>query len=198
MPQPPDPTRNNDESPPVSEAVSLGRWFTGVRREGLLAVLDPADWHCLSAVISFTSRDGTRRFTADQLAAAVGQPRSETLRRLEVLTRTQWQSHPLVILERDPSGQVSGAALAPIELLARVMPPVEDPGITSPALTPELHQELARVGLNHAQIDSLAKRFPEDEIRRQVDWLPARGARNPAALLIRAIEQDWDEPKECL
>jgi hypothetical protein len=59
-----------------------------------------------------------------------------------------------------------------------------------------LNGELAAIGLNPAQVASLRRRFSRAEIRRQLSWLPARGARNPAALLIRAIEQDWDEPKE--
>lgn len=196
MAQPPNKTQRQQRTEPITETVFLGRWFTGIRRAGFLALLDPSSWHTLSAVISFTSRDGSRRFTADQLAAALGQPRELALRHLDVLAGIFWKDQPLLTLERD-AGDVTGAALAHIECLAVSPPPGEDlelqPSHTLPA---ELMRELGTVGLNHAQIDSLAKRFPEDEIRRQLDWLPSRGARNPAALLIRAIEQAWDEPKE--
>ena len=62
--------------------------------------------------------------------------------------------------------------------------------------TDALKGRLTEVGLNSAQISRLANRFSEADVARQLDWLPARGARNPAALLIRAVEQQWDEPKE--
>lgn len=196
MAQPPNSTYHEELREANPEARFLSRWLTGVRRDGFLTLLGPAAWHTLSALLSFTSRDGSRRFSADQLAATIGQPRAEALRRLEVLSGTQWHGQPLVVLERDPSGEVSGARVALIERLTIDTPPIPDHDTPAAELAPELLQELARVGLNHAQIDSLAKRFPAEEIEQQLQWLPARGARNPAALLIRAIEQGWDEPKE--
>ena len=42
----------------------------------------------------------------------------------------------------------------------------------------------------------LLRAFPADRIRRQLNWLPARQARNPAAMLLRAVEQDWGPPRE--
>jgi hypothetical protein len=74
---------------PPSEAHWLGRWFTAARREGLLALLPPDLWQTLCALLSFTSRDGRRSFTIDQLAVALGQPREQALSRLEALTRTE-------------------------------------------------------------------------------------------------------------
>lgn len=177
----------------------LGRWFTGIRRDGFLAALPASEWHTLSAILSFTSRNGLRHFTVDQLALALGLPRQQATDRLEDLGATSWKGQPLVSIMRDPSGEVYGADVAQLSQLAAIHPEpaaqaegrsVE--GVLSADLIEAMHQ----VGLNHAQIDSLSKRFSEDEIRCQLEWLPARNARNPAALLIRAIEQDWDEPKE--
>ena len=41
-------------------------------------------------------------------------------------------------------------------------------------------------GRGNKKIEALLQRFPAERIRRQLDWLPHRQARNPAALLIRA------------
>jgi len=176
----------------------LARWFTGVRRDGFLACLGPEAWHTLSALLSFTRRDGGRRFTLDQFATVISQPRDEAARRLQALADTYWKGEPLAVLALDPAGQVREVALAPIERLAVIDPEPASSGahVVATSLLPGgLTNQLVAVGLNPSQIDMLGRRFPEAAIRRQLEWLPARGARNPAALLIRAIEQDWDEPK---
>jgi len=172
-----------------------------MRREGFLSLLESQAWHTLSAVLSFTSRDGSRRFSLEQLATAIGQPREEAGRRLAALAQIDWKGNPLAVPERDPAGEVCGATLAPVERLALPGIPAEPlPGLEVPEQRPNfppgLIDQLAILGLNPAQIDRLAQRFPEADVRRQLEWLPARGARNPAALLIRAIEQQWEEPKE--
>jgi hypothetical protein len=188
---------------PATEARWLGRWFTTVRRAGLLSLLPAEAWHTLSALLSFTCRDGGRRFTLDQLAIALGQSRATAEQRLDQLAETEWQGQPLARLERDPAGEVVGVQLAPIECLDRIAPPeasgptAADAGEPAPAAAPpDLATDLERVGLDAEQIQSLLQRFPAERIRRQLDWLPHRQARNPAALLIRAIEQDWSAPRE--
>jgi hypothetical protein len=197
----------------MPEASLLGRWFTGARREGFLSGLSPEAWHTLSAILSFTSRDGQRLFTPDQLALALGFPREEALRRLEDLAGIEWQGAPLVTPERDAAGEIAGATLAPLELLARLEP--EEPahaderevpgrgsqeseaaaGSTEEIASPALGTELEDLGLTPDQIDWLTLHFPESQIRRQLDWLPDRAARNPAAMLIRAVEGDWAPPR---
>ena len=95
--------------------------------------------------------------------------------------------------------------LAPLQPLAGARAPQVDPEVipAPPPLTaaaePEpdaLVADLQAVGLQPDQIDGLLQRFPRVRIRRQLEWLPARQARNPAALLIRAVEQDWLAPRE--
>jgi hypothetical protein len=185
------------KSPPIknlrSDSQALPRWFTGVRRRGLLARLTPEAWHTLSAVLSFTTGEGRATFTLDQLCVALGQPRplaAEHLQGLSVITET---GEPLVLPERDQAGEISGATIAPLAELT----------FTAPEFTPAplpsddpLSGALAAAGLNASQIQQLLRAFPNEQITRQLTWLPARGARNPAALLIRAIEGDWDPPKE--
>src|SRR5690242_11868598 len=96
-------------STPEPPAVWLGRWFTAARREGFLALLAPAEWQTLSALLSFTCRDGQRRFSVDQLAVAMGLPREQALTRLDRLTEQRWRDGPLALLERDSAGEIVGA-----------------------------------------------------------------------------------------
>jgi hypothetical protein len=188
---------------PAQEARWLGRWFTAARRAGLLSLLPAEAWHTVSALLSFTRRDGGRSFTLEQLAIALGQSRATAEQRLAQLTEIEWQGQPLARLEYDPAGEVVGVQLASIECLDRIAPPdasvatTPDPDGSSPdGAAPDLATDLERVGLDAEQIQSLRQRFPAERIRRQLDWLPHRQARNPAALLIRAIEQDWSAPRE--
>lgn len=189
--------------PAAAEARFLGRWFAAARREGLLAALAAEDWQTLTAVLSFTSRDGHRRFTLEQLALALGQSRETAEQRLAQLARSTWQDEPLLQPVAAHDGELVGASLAPLELLARIEPaPAE---AESPAPLPEtqpaeandspLVPELQAVGLEGGQIDWLLDHHPVERIRRQLDWLPARRARNPAALLIRAVQEDWEPPR---
>jgi hypothetical protein len=114
----------------------------------------------------------------------------------------------LALLDHDPAGEIVGATLAPVEMLsgAKAPLPAEAPLLTETPLplpelangssSLELHRTLAAAGLNPDQIAWLLKSFPRDRIQLQLDWLPRRQARNPAALLIRAIEGDWGPPRE--
>lgn len=187
-----------------ADAYLLGRWFSAARREGLLTLLPPESWHTLSALLSFTCRDGRRSFTVDQLASTLGVSGEAARQRLDELTEIDWQGQPLAVLEYAGSGEIAGATLAPVEALARLetgestAPPSPEPDLHP---IPELHtssalaSQLRTVGLDDEQIESLTQRFSEERIERQLDWLPQRGARNPAALLIRAVEQGWGAPK---
>src|SRR4051812_48698454 len=99
------PRSPSSSRPPFpAEAYSLGRWFTAARRQGLLSALAPDAWHTLSALLSFTCRDGARRFTLDQLALALGLSRDRARERLESLARLQWEGESLAVLEQAPGG----------------------------------------------------------------------------------------------
>jgi hypothetical protein len=192
-------------SDPAADAHRLGRWFAAARREGLLALLPPEVWHTLSAILSFTTREGRRAFTVDQLGLALGLSRDQAQVRLDQLEASQWRDEPLAVLERDREGEIIGATLAPIEVLAGAKAPVApEPLLPFPGFTPgpeavvpdDLASALAAVGLNPEQIAWLMRSFPQERLRRQLDWLPQRQARNPAALLLKAIEGDWGPPRE--
>lgn len=183
---------------PAASASWLGRWFTAVRRAGLLATVPAEAWHTLCAILSFTTRDGTRPFTLDQLALSLGLSREAARDRLTQLAAVQWRDQPLATIERDAAGDVTGATLAPVELLASVAPGPEDAasGDALPATSSDLVARLRTVGLEDTQIEHVTRDFSPERISRQLDWLPGRHARNPAALLLRAIEQDWKPPTE--
>lgn len=58
----------------------------------------------------------------------------------------------------------------------------------------QLILELVEVGVSLRKAESLVKRFPALQIKRQLDWLSYRSAKRPASLIIAAIENDYDEP----
>jgi len=58
----------------------------------------------------------------------------------------------------------------------------------------ELILQLVQVGVSLRKARDLVERFPYERIRQQLKWLPERGARRPASLLIVAIERDYDKP----
>ncbi|HTE20973.1 MAG TPA: hypothetical protein VK689_21620 [Armatimonadota bacterium] len=198
-------------SPEADTAPPLARWLTTARREGLLTRLTAEAWHTLCAVLSFTSRDGRRPFTLEQLAHTLGLSPEHARQQLEQLTRIDWKGGPLATLEQATSGEVTGASLAPLDCLARpevastpevasvpegAAPTGTGSGEEPVASPPGLVSELAAIGLDPGQIDWLTEHYRPERIRRQLDWLPRRGARNPAAMLIRAVEQDWEPPRE--
>jgi DNA-binding MarR family transcriptional regulator len=52
------------------------------------------------------------------------------------------------------------------------------------------------IGVRSAMTVRLLTDKGEAACYRQVVWLKYRGAEDPAAMLVRAIQEDWDEPKE--
>lgn len=60
--------------------------------------------------------------------------------------------------------------------------------------TTHLRVRLENTGLTSEQARSLLERFDAERIRRQLAWLPYRHARNPAGLLLTAIEHDYEAP----
>ena len=57
-----------------------------------------------------------------------------------------------------------------------------------------LRRALLGVGLTRDEADELLAGFPRDVIQKQLDLLPARGARNPARYLIAAVRGDYAAP----
>jgi hypothetical protein len=58
----------------------------------------------------------------------------------------------------------------------------------------QLILELVEVGVALRKAESLVRRFPVQEIRQQLHWLPFRSARRPASMIIAAIENNYDKP----
>jgi len=58
----------------------------------------------------------------------------------------------------------------------------------------QLVLELVELGVALRKAESLVRRYPNQEIRKQLDWLPFRSARRPASMIIAAIENDYDKP----
>lgn len=121
------------------------------------------------------------------------------------LTSTRAKPEPWASAE---GGKVTTGLRAPVEVLADYEPSIriEDmpesprdcaetlyrPAIESPQ-TEELTRSLIALGVTA----SVAKRLVAEsaaEVARQIAWLPERKAHNPAAMVVRAIQQAWDEP----
>lgn len=58
----------------------------------------------------------------------------------------------------------------------------------------QLVLELVELGVALRKAESLVRRYPNQEIHKQLDWLPFRSARRPASMIIAAIENNYDKP----
>jgi hypothetical protein len=58
----------------------------------------------------------------------------------------------------------------------------------------ETRRQLLALGVLREQADLLLMNYPLERIERQIAWLPYRHAKNPARLLIAAIEHDYEPP----
>jgi hypothetical protein len=59
----------------------------------------------------------------------------------------------------------------------------------------KLIEELTNLGVTQAVARKLVREHPSEVIRRQLDYLPHRQADDPAALLVKAIVEDWAPPR---
>jgi hypothetical protein len=197
-----------DTSLPQNELLALSEWFAALRRAGWFSLVPAEEWQTLSALLSFPLHEGACSFAVEQVAYVLGVEELEADRRLDALSRLDWRGVPLLRLERDAYGQVSGGALGPLGLFGNgpslgygdsSAPEIRTEESSSRSLSPEasgLALRLRDTGLYPDQVDRLLSSYPEDRIIRQLDWLPARKARVPAAMLVRAVEGDWGPPKE--
>lgn len=58
-----------------------------------------------------------------------------------------------------------------------------------------MSQTLVNLGCKRADADALPREFPLEDIRRQIEWLPHRNARNVAWWLPIYIREGWPTPK---
>jgi hypothetical protein len=50
------------------------------------------------------------------------------------------------------------------------------------------------LGIAPSILEIWTERYPTAYLARQLDWLPFRHPRDPAAMLVSAVQQDWDQP----
>jgi hypothetical protein len=198
-------SRTSLSVPSAPDLTALARCFSALRRSGLLSALSPAAWQVLSALFSLLSPDGRCTFSLAQLAYVLGCSEGEAGERLGELSQTTWNEGPLLGLDYGPGGEVVGARLSPVGLFAFSLPGEEAPSSggpdepiplpVPPTSSSDLSSRLAALGLYPEQVERLLGDFPEERIRQQIELLPSRRAKNPAALFIKAVEGDWGPPK---
>jgi hypothetical protein len=57
-----------------------------------------------------------------------------------------------------------------------------------------VRQRCQHLGVADPILDVWAERYPAQYLARQLDWLPSRHPRDPAAMLVSAVQQQWEEP----
>ncbi len=75
----------------------------------------------------------------------------------------------------------------------------EQLGIHPPEPVPEgqageIYRSLLALGVPEGEARSLLAAYPLEAIERQLNWLPQRGARNPARFIVAAIRGNYDGP----
>jgi len=58
----------------------------------------------------------------------------------------------------------------------------------------ELFERLRNHGVSEPMAVDMVRSYPAERIRRQLRMLPYRDARDPAAMLVKAVREDWDAP----
>lgn len=66
---------------------------------------------------------------------------------------------------------------------------------TTTGTTPSLFDRLVGAGVAPAYAERLIATEPEDEIEKQLAWLPARGAKEPGKFLVAAVRGRYAEPR---
>lgn len=62
-------------------------------------------------------------------------------------------------------------------------------------VAPSLRRRLKNCGLTREQTEKLLTAYSRERIERQLEWLPFRNAKNPAAYLVVAIEKNYEQPR---
>lgn len=58
----------------------------------------------------------------------------------------------------------------------------------------EAWRRLLALGVSREQVEELIAGYPVQAILQQLEWLPERGARNPARLVVAAIRENYEPP----
>ncbi len=68
----------------------------------------------------------------------------------------------------------------------------EEPGVAEEKR--QLYEKLSELGMPKDRALDVIGRFDLDRVRSQIEWMPHRGAKNPARYLVAAIENNYDPP----
>ena len=58
----------------------------------------------------------------------------------------------------------------------------------------QLYEKLSEQGMPKDKAMDILSRFDLDQVRSQIEWMPHRGAKNPARYLMAAIENNYEPP----
>ena len=58
----------------------------------------------------------------------------------------------------------------------------------------EIYEKLSEQGVSNGKALDVLGRFDLTQVRSQIEWMPHRGAKNPARYLMAAIENNYDPP----
>lgn len=61
-----------------------------------------------------------------------------------------------------------------------------------------IRSKLIEIGVSKKTIEELIKEYPEDQIEKQIKYLPYRRAKNKAAFIVKAIKGDWEPTQNYL
>jgi len=64
----------------------------------------------------------------------------------------------------------------------------------APSVSDTLAWDLQELGVSESTAHQLVRNHTEEQIRRQMDYLPGRRADDPPAVLVRSIREGWAEP----
>lgn len=172
----------------IAAALSISAGKARARMERLAAVR----WRGKSVVHTFPRQpEGLDSFVldahvAEERAIAVGSSPPATraeppssLRDAIIARSRQEYANPRAAVERQIAEQLGHA---PVPVVAEAGP------------AGDARRGMAAAGLSQEQIDYLMDAFPLERIERQISWLPHRHARNPAKLLVAAIQHDYEPP----
>lgn len=62
----------------------------------------------------------------------------------------------------------------------------------------DIFNNLLDVGVSKLTVKTIIKNYSPENIKKQMDWLEYRKPRDPAAMLIQAIKEEWSIPNELL
>jgi hypothetical protein len=147
-----------------------------------------------SGWLSYSPAPGVLPMQHDEPAQSI-QPIYRTAPREAIIEHSRrMYARPRAEVERQIEAQYADRVKPP----SRISTNVNERAMTylSPQdeATLQLRQALIGVGIYPEQADELLVEYDHLRIKRQLAWLPYRGARQPAGLLIAAIRDDYEAP----